>query len=132
MAITLDEYGKWCKEKLDPIFEKLEDELAEDPDDEAQPIVDAKLKEVLGDRKVEYITADWKDHEGLVVGILDSKFDLRHSAVKIFLPFEEVEWGHGGSDDYVIIAVSGKATGDELDIIYDLIHNLGADVEGDN
>lgn len=129
MAITLKEYGDWCTKTIDPIFARSEDEFAKDPDDEAKPFIDAKLKEVLAGRKMEYLSTDWKDVGGIIEDILDSKFDLRHASKKLFSPFEEVEYGHGGSDDYVLIAIDGKATDDELDVVFDLVHNLGADDE---
>lgn len=125
--MNLEEYKKWGNEVLAPLLSRVNKEGYKPVQDTASK----KLTEVLNSRKLTYIGADWKDFSGLIDDILDSTFDLRHSAKKLYEPFAEVEGGHGGSDDYVLIAIEGEATQDELDIIFDLVHNLGAEDEED-
>lgn len=130
MKTTLEEYEAWVKEKLDPLLtnKKGEIEGCIVNEEKIEALVNAKLKETLGNRQVEYISADWKNVEELVDAILTTEFDILRASKKVFQPFEEIEGGHGSSDDYVLIAISGEADDDELDIVFDLMHNLGADI----
>lgn len=131
-TITLDGYEKWTQE-LDrrmADYDTATSEEQERLETVQRELVNAELKRVLNGRKMEYISADWKDIDGLISGILGSEFNLQHATRKAFEPFYEIAKGsHGGSDDYVVIAIEGKATEDELDIVYDLVHNLGAELE---
>jgi len=120
MSITLEEYRKWVETNM-PDGEEA------GTDDQAK-LVNEKLVEVLGGRDVEYTAADWKDVTGLLEDVLNSKFNFHTSDYKIFEPFYEVEGGGGGSDDYVLIAISPKATQEELEVVYDLMHNFGAEL----
>lgn len=122
MTLTLDDYRKWCDEVLDPALKASTDETI----DVTVILASEKLKEVLAGRDFTYISADWKDVDGFIEDILDTKFDLRNSSKKVYDLFTEAE--HGGSDDYVLIAVQGVVTDDELDIVFDLVHNLGAEL----
>ncbi len=127
--MTLDDYIKWSNEVIEPL--NTEDPEPPDYGIRIKALVNGKLAEVLHGREYQYISEDWKDSSGFIDSILNDNWLRTHylATKKQYGPFEQVRGGHGGSDDFVLIAIDDEnVDDDELDIVFDLVHNLGAEI----
>ncbi len=119
--MTRDEYKQWCDEHIDNRPEGVDTVSPE-----IVQLVNAKLQEIVGNRKIDYVVADWKDTQSLFEDVNKAASLMPGCKFYFFEPFHEAL--HGGSDDRVVLLSSVELTDDEAEIIFDLIHNLGAEM----